>query len=330
VALEDGFGRAHDDLRISVTDRCNLRCSYCMPEEPTWFARSEILDYEEILRLTRVAVRCGVRKVRVTGGEPLIRRDLDRLIGLLHGLPEIDDLSVTTNGLLLDARAEKLAAAGLRRVNVSLDTLNAERYARMTRKDALDLVLRGLDTAKAVGLAPIKINTVLLRGVNEDEVESLAERARESGWELRFIEFMPVENGGAWDLSRVVRGEDVRRRIDRLWPIEPAPGGDPNAPAVRYRYKDGAGHVGFIDSVTQPFCKACSRLRLTADGKFRVCLYDEKEVDLKTPLRAGADDAELEARMRGALRSKGRGGALDILERREALPLTRTMHQIGG
>jgi len=330
LAFRDTFGRTHDDLRISVTDRCNLRCGYCMPVEPTWFDRREILSYEEIGRLVRIAVREGVRKLRVTGGEPLVRQDLEVLIRMLAAESGVEDLALTTNGLLLESRADGLARAGLRRVNVSLDTLIRERFAALTRRDALDRVLRGLAAAARAGMQPVKLNTVLLRGVNEDEVESLVAHARESGWEPRFIEYMPLENGRSWDPGRVVRGEEVRRRIERLWPLEPEPDADPRAPATRYRFRDGRGRVGFINSVSEPFCSACSRLRLTADGKLRVCLYDEREADLKGPLRAGASDEVLAQKFHEAVRGKEAGGALRIAERRAAPPLVRTMHQIGG
>ena len=330
TVLQDRFGRIHDDLRISVTDRCNLRCSYCMPVEPTWFPRAEILSYEEVTRLVRVAATAGIRKVRVTGGEPLVRRDLDRLVASLVDIPGIEDVSLTTNGVLLADAAEALRTAGLRRVNVSLDTLDPVRFRQLTGRDELERVLRGLDAAVAVGLAPVKLNTVLLRGVNDDEAEALVERARERGWEVRFIEFMPLENGGTWNLSKVVTGEELRTRIGRRWPIEPDPDHDPRAPARRWKFLDGAGAVGFIDSVSRPFCGDCGRLRLTADGKLRVCLYDDRETDFRTALRSGESDGRIAARMVAALYGKGRGGALEIVERRCALPLVRTMHQIGG
>lgn len=328
--LQDGFGRVHDDLRISVTDRCNLRCNYCMPEEPVWFPHAEILSFEEILRLVRVAIGRGVRKLRLTGGEPLLRRDLPVLIRMLTSEAGVEDLSLTTNGLLLDRMAFPLAEAGLARVNVSLDTLQAERYLALTRRDVLQRVLAGLAAAREAGLTPVKVNTVLLRGVNDDEAETLVAHAREHEWELRFIECMPLANGDTWKLSNVVPGEELRRRINRRWPIEPDPRGDPHAPATRYVFRDGRGAVGFIDSLTRPFCSSCSRLRLTSDGMLRVCLYDDREVDLKTPLRAGATDAEIERLMVDAVLGKGRGGALEIQERQAPLPLKRTMHQIGG
>lgn len=328
--FQDTFGRVHDDLRISVTDRCNLRCAYCMPAEPVWFDRKELLTYEEILRLVRIAVGGGVRKIRLTGGEPLVRRDLPDLVRMLAATPGVEDLSLTTNGVLLEEAAPALAAAGLKRLNVSLDTLDPARFERMTGRDALAPTLAGLSAARDHGFAPIKLNAVLLHGFNEDEAERLAAFARDHGYELRFIEFMPLENDGSWDPGRVVPGAELRRRIGTLWPFAPDPEGDPHAPATRFLYIDGYGAVGFIDSVTAPFCGACSRLRLTADGKLRVCLYDDDELDLKTPLRAGADDAEIAGLMRDAVRRKGRGGALDILESKTAPLLSRTMHQIGG
>ncbi len=328
--MRDGFGRVHDDLRISVTDRCNLRCSYCMPVEPKWFPRERLLTYEETTRIVRIAGRLGVRRVRVTGGEPLVRRDLPDLIGMIAAIRGIDDVSLTTNGILLASAARDLVAAGLRRVNVSLDTLDRDRFRRITGRDHLDRVLEGVRRASDAGLAPIKLNTVLLRGVNDDEVETLVARSRDEGWEIRFIEFMPLENGGTWDPRRVVSGREVRERVARRWPIEPDPDGDPSAPASRWVFGDGRGAIGFIDSVTAPFCADCSRLRLTSDGKLRVCLYDDVETDLKALLRGGASDDDVAAAFDAALARKGRGGAIEIRDRRSALPLARTMHQIGG
>jgi len=330
MEFRDRFNRIHDDLRVSVTDRCNLRCSYCMPEEPVWFPRNQILDYEEMHRLIRVFVHHGVRKVRVTGGEPLVRKDLTRFVQLLADTDGIDDISLTTNGVLLESMAQPLADAGLNRVNVSLDTLDPARFRQLTRRDDLGRVLAGLDAAARAGLTPVKINTVLLKGINEDEAESFVETARDKGWEVRFIEFMPLENSGTWDLSQVVTGKEVRERIHARWPIEPDPGNDPSAPASRFLFRDGRGRVGFINSISQPFCGDCSRLRLTADGKFRVCLYDQAEIDLKVPLRQGASDENLAGLIQEAVLEKGRGGALEILDRQEPLPANRTMHQIGG
>ncbi len=330
MAFVDTFGRIHDDLRLSITDRCNLRCAYCMPEEPVWYPHGTILTYEEITRVARIAVADGVRKIRVTGGEPLVRRDVTTLIASLAALPGVTDLSLTTNGVLLRPLAHRLARAGLRRINVSLDTLDRERFARMTGRDRLPEVLDGLLAARAAGLAPIKINAVLLRGENEAEAVDLVRFGREHGYEVRFIEFMPLENDHSWDLGRVVGGASVRRTIAGVWPIVRDPADDPHAPATRLLFEDGCGAVGFIDSVTSPFCGACTRIRLTSDGMFRVCLYDDRESDLRSALRGGETDAAIADRMRDAVLRKGRGGALDILESKAAIPLARTMHQIGG
>jgi cyclic pyranopterin phosphate synthase len=301
-----------------------------MPEDPEWFPRAAILTYEEVTRLARVAIGEGVRKLRVTGGEPLVRRDATALVAALSALPGLSDLSLTTNGVLLGPLARDLAAAGLRRLNVSLDTLDRARFAKMTGRDRLPEVLAGLDAARGAGLTPIKINAVLLRGENEGEAVALAGFGRDNGYEVRFIECMPLANDRSWDVGRVVTGASVRAAITKHWPIARDPEEDPHAPASRFLYADGRGAVGFIDSVTAPFCASCSRLRLTSDGKFRVCLYDDRETDLKTPLRAGASDEAIAALMSRAVAGKGRGGALDILETRAAIPLARTMHQIGG
>ena len=330
MGFVDSFGRVHDDLRLSITDRCNLRCAYCMPQDPVWYPHGAILSYEEIERVARIAIAGGVRKLRVTGGEPLVRRDVARLIASLAALPGLSDLSLTTNGVLLASHAKELARAGLRRVNVSLDTLDRDRFAKLTGRDRLTDVLKGLAAAADAGLGPIKINAVLLRGENEAEAIELARFGREHRYEVRFIEFMPLENDHSWDLGRVVSGAMVRRSIAEAWPIVPDPAGDPHAPASRYLYEDGNGAVGFIDSVTAPFCASCTRIRLTSDGKFRVCLYDDKEEDLRAALRGGESDDAIAARMQAALARKGRGGAIDILESKAAIPLARTMHQIGG
>ena len=301
-----------------------------MPEEPRWFAREALLTFEELERVTRIAVGEGVRKVRLTGGEPLVRRDLARLIERLAAVPGLTDLSLTTNGVLLAERARDLASAGLSRINVSLDTLDRQAFADMTGRDRLPALLEGLDAAVAAGLGPIKINAVLLRGVNESQAEPLVAYGRKRGFEVRFIEYMPLGNDQSWDPSRVVDGASLRRRIGAMWPLRRDPAGDPHAPASRYLFEDGSGAVGFIDSVSAPFCGTCSRLRVTSDGKLRVCLYDDRETDLRAPLRAGADDRSIAALFHAALSRKGRGGALDILESQHAIPLARTMHQIGG
>ena len=305
-----------------MTDRCNLRCTYCMPADPVWYPQSTLLRYEEIARLVRLAVELGVRRVRLTGGEPLVRRDLVDLVQMLRSIEALDDIALTTNGLLLERYAKPLADAGLSRINVSLDTLDPIRFAKLTRRDRLNDVL--------AGLAPVKVNAVLVRGENEADLFPLVERARDQGWELRFIEFMPLENDGSWRAERVLRGDELRQRIDARWPLRSVASDDPHAPARRWEFVDGVGNIGFIDSVSAPFCDRCSRVRMTADGHFRACLYDDVERDLKTPLRAGADDARLQALMLETVQAKGRGGALELIERGRRAPQSRTMHQIGG
>lgn len=330
MGLVDSHGRKHDDLRVSVTDRCNLRCAYCIPAEPVWFDRSEILRFEEMCRLASLLVREGVRKIRVTGGEPLLRRGVVDLVAMLARIPGVEDLSLTTNAVLLDRLAGPLARAGLRRVNVSLDTIDRARFRALTGRDALDRVLAGLAAAAEAGLDPVKLNTVLLRGTNDDEIEAIVDAARRCGWEVRFIEFMPLENDGSWSAGRVITGHEVRKKVASRWPIEPLPSADPRAPASRWRFLDGGGTIGFIDSVSAPFCHDCGRIRLTSDGKLRVCLYDDAETDLKGPLRAEASDEEILDIVRGALSRKGRGGALDFAQDRRRSAPVRTMHQIGG
>lgn len=328
--LEDGFGRVHDDLRVSVTDRCNLRCTYCMPEEPVWFPHNELLSYEELGRLVGLFVSRGVRKVRFTGGEPLLRRDLGSLIRIVADLPGVEDISLTTNGVRLAGMARGLAEAGLHRVNVSLDTLDPKRFEKFTRRARLGRVMEGLHAAREAGLDPIKVNAVLLRGENDSEVEQLAAMARREGWELRFIEVMPLDNDGRWKPERVIPGKEVRARLEQRWPLEPVASSDRSAPAHRWSYRDGGGTVGFVDSVNAPFCGDCSRLRLTCDGSFRNCLYDHDEIDLRKPLRDGADDETLITAIENHLKAKGRGGALDLLETKAPVRGCRTMHQIGG
>lgn len=328
--LVDGFGRAHDDLRVSVTDRCNLRCTYCMPEEPVWFPHDQVLTYEELGRLVRLFVERGVRTVRFTGGEPLLRRDLGRLIRIVADLPGVEDISLTTNGVRLAGMVPGLVEAGLDRVNVSLDTLDPKRFERLTRRARLGRVLEGLQAAVKAGLGPVKVNAVLIRGENDDEAEILAETARREGWELRFIEVMPLDNDGRWTPERVVPGAEVRARLGKRWPLEPVASADVSAPARRWRYRDGKGTVGFVDSVSSPFCGDCSRLRLTCDGGFRNCLYDNEEINLRDLLRSGATDETLISAIQSHVMAKGRGGALDVLESKAAIKGGRTMHQIGG
>jgi GTP 3',8-cyclase len=298
--LLDGHGRQIGDLRVSVTDRCNFRCQYCMPAEGLpWLDRDEVLHFEEIERLVALLAQMGVADVRLTGGEPLVRRDFPQLVGMLA--PLVEDLSITTNGFLLERDAEALVRAGATRFNVSIDSLQRDRFFEMTRRDALPRVLRGLEVLAGFPEAhPIKVNAVAMRGFTEDEVLPFARFAREHPYEVRFIEFMPLDADHAWTPDSVLTGEEIRAIIEQHYALEPAPR-EPHATARVYRFADGRGSIGFINPVSEPFCGDCNRIRLTADGRLRTCLFSLNETDLRTPLRAGADDAELEQIVRDAV-----------------------------
>jgi cyclic pyranopterin phosphate synthase len=323
--LVDGYGRVHTDLRISVTDRCNFRCTYCMPEEGlAWLPREDLLSFEELERVARLMVgRHGIRAIRLTGGEPTVRAHLPVLVEKLASLPV--DLSLTTNGATLQAVAADLARAGLRRVNVSLDTLQAERFRELTRRDQLDDVLAGIDAALAAGLAPVKVNVVVIAGVNDDEVVDLARYGRDRGVTVRFIEFMPLDADGAWRGDLVVPQADILRRIAAEWPLEPVTRG--SEPAERHRYLDGAGEVGVIPSVTEPFCDRCDRLRLTADGQLRSCLFGLDDHDLRGVLRSGGSDDDLSAVIEACVGAKWAGHAINQVQ---FVRPRRSMSQIGG
>jgi cyclic pyranopterin phosphate synthase len=298
--LVDGHGREITDLRLSVTDRCNFRCQYCMPAEGLpWLEREAILHFEEIERIVTVLARMGIRSVRLTGGEPLVRRDFPRLAGMLA--PLVADLSVTTNGYLLERDAAALVDAGVNRFNVSVDSLQRDRFFAMTRRDALPQVLRGLEALAAHPEAhPIKVNAVALRGFTEEEVLPFARFAREHPYEVRFIEFMPLDGDRSWTRDQVLTGEEIRAVIDASYPLEAEPR-EPSATARTWRFADGPGRIGFINPVSEPFCSDCDRIRLTADGKLRTCLFSLNETDVRAPLRAGASDADLEQIVRGAV-----------------------------
>jgi cyclic pyranopterin phosphate synthase len=306
--LIDRFDRKIESMRISVTDRCDLRCFYCIPdEEIEWLPREELLSLEEMARLARIAADCGVRKVRITGGEPLLRRNLDSLIRSLAAIEGLGSLALTTNATSLAKRAESLYRAGLQRVNISLDSLRPETFFRLARRDRLDQVLAGIDAAQAAGMRPIRINTVPIRGINDDEILDFVELARERDFECRFIEFMPLERGATWGRDRMVPGAELRERISEVYAIAPDDSIDASQPSRDYRFVDGApGKVGFVDSVTQPFCRRCNRIRLTADGKIRTCLFSIDEVDLIGPLRSGASDEELACIFHAAVARKER------------------------
>jgi cyclic pyranopterin phosphate synthase len=326
--LCDAWGREIRSLRVSVTDRCNFRCRYCMPAEGLrWLPKPELLTFEELHRLVVVMAAMGVREIRLTGGEPLVRRDLPELVGRLAAVSGVDDLSLTTNGVLLDRLAEPLADAGLRRLNVSLDSLSHTRFAQITRRDALDRVLAGLAAAeREPRLRPIKVNCVAIRGFSEAEVPALAALARERPFVVRFIEFMPLDADERWDADQVLSGGEIRAIVERHWPLDEVPS-RPSSTARRFRFADGAGELGFVSPVSEPFCSSCDRIRLTADGRLRTCLFSRVEWDLQAPLRDGASDAELEEVIRNAVAHKE-------LKHRINEPgfvrASRSMSQIGG
>jgi GTP 3',8-cyclase len=301
--LVDGHGRPIGDLRISVTDRCNFRCQYCMPAEGLpWLDRSALLSYEEIERLVALLAQMGVRDVRLTGGEPLVRKELWRLVERLS--PLVDDLSLTTNGYLLTRQVDDLVAAGLRRINISLDSLVPDRFFQLTRRDSLAQVLEGLEAAQRhPQLRPIKVNVVALRDFTEEEVLRFAEFARSEPYEVRFIEFMPLDADRAWSRDKVLPNAEIRDMIDAEFPLERL-GRERHGTARRYRFADGRGEIGFISPVTEPFCGDCNRIRLTAEGELRTCLFSMTETDLRGPLRSGASDDELETIIRDAVWAK--------------------------
>jgi GTP 3',8-cyclase len=300
--LFDGHGRRIRDVRVSVTDRCNFRCQYCMPAEGLpWLERDEVLHFEEVARLVALLAEMGVHDVRLTGGEPLVRRDFPRLAAMLAQTPGLHDLSVTTNGYLLERDAQALVEAGIKRFNVSVDSLQRDRFFAMARRDALARVLKGLEALASFPEAhPIKVNAVAMRGFTEDEVIPFAEFAREHPYQVRFIEFMPLDADRAWTPDQVLTGEEIRQAIDAVYPLEPEPR-EPSATARTYRFADGKGRIGFINPVSEPFCGDCDRIRLTADGRLRTCLFSLNETDLRGPLRSGASDDEIERIVRDAV-----------------------------
>jgi GTP 3',8-cyclase len=326
--LQDGHGRTIGDVRISVTDRCNFRCQYCMPAEGLpWLDRADLLTYEEIARLAGLLASMGVHDVRLTGGEPLARRELWRLVELLSADANIRDLSLTTNGYLLERQVEKLVRAGLRRVNVSLDALAPDRFFQLTRRDALRQVLDSLAAAERYPeLRPIKVNVVALKDFTEDEVIRFAEFARKHPYEVRFIEFMPLDADRTWSRDRVLENAQVRSMIDAVYPLEPL-GRERSGTARRWRFADGQGEIGFISPVSEPFCGDCNRIRLTAEGELRTCLFSMTETDLRGPLRAGASDDELEAIVRDAVWAKE---LKHHVNDEGFVQPARTMSQIGG
>ncbi len=326
--LVDSWEREIHSVRVSVTDKCNFRCRYCMPADGLeWLPRDEVLSYEEIARLVRVLASMGVDEVRLTGGEPLVRRDLPVLVSLLSETPGVRDLSLTTNGVLLDRLAGPLVEAGLTRLNVSLDSLSHVRFAEITRRDALDRVLAGLAEAERYPeLRPIKVNCVAIRGFTEEEVPALAELARRKPYVVRFIEFMPLDADEAWREDEVLTGGEIRALIEERWPLEEIPA-KASSTARRFRFVDGAGEIGFVNPVSEPFCSSCDRIRLTADGQLRTCLFSRREWDLKAPLRDGASDDEVAELIRFAVRHKELKHKINDPGFVRA---SRSMSQIGG
>jgi len=326
--LVDSFGRGHDNLRISVTDRCNIRCFYCMPEEGVQFVdRGQILSFEEIERFVRIAVQLGVSKLRITGGEPLVRRGLPELVRRLAAVPGIRDLALTTNAVLLADQAKPLYDAGLRRVNVHLDTLDRERFRQITRRDDLHKVLAGLDAAQQLGYS-VKLNAVAVKNLVEPDIVPLALFGRRRGIEVRYIEFMPLDAQNLWIRDRVLLADQIIETLSReIAPLVPVPDPDPRAPASEYAFADGVGRVGFIASVSRPFCLNCNRIRLTADGKLRYCLFALEEDDVRALLRSGASDAEIAGLVRRNVARKWEGHEINSAK---FVAPPRPMYSIGG
>jgi cyclic pyranopterin phosphate synthase len=327
--LLDTYQRLHDNLRISVTDRCNIRCFYCMPEAGVKYVpHEEILRFEEIERFARVAAGLGISKIRVTGGEPLVRRDLPVLIQKLAAIEGIRDLALTTNGVLLESQAEALYAAGLRRLNIHLDTLDRARFQQITRRDELPKVLAGIHKALELGFTTIKINAVAVKNLVEPDIVPLARFGREHGIEIRYIEFMPLDAQGLWDKSKVLLADEILAMLaEGVGPLEAVPDADPRAPALEYRFADGSGRIGFIASVSHPFCLNCNRIRLTADGHLRYCLFAIEETNVKRLLRGGARDEEIAQLIRETVRAKWLGHEIN---QAKFVPPPRPMYAIGG
>jgi cyclic pyranopterin phosphate synthase len=327
--LIDTFGRLHDNLRISVTDRCNIRCFYCMPETGVQFTdRREILSFEEIERFARIAVSLGVNKIRVTGGEPLVRKDLAVLIAKLARIEGVTDIALTTNGVLLEEQAQDLYDAGLRRLNVHLDTLDAARFHQITRRDEHHRVMAGIDKALELGFGPIKINAVAVKDLVEPDIVPLARYGRERGVEIRYIEFMPLDAQGLWDKGKVLLADDMLQILtSEIGPLEVIPDPDPRAPALEYRFLDGVGKIGFIASVSRPFCLNCNRIRLTSDGQLRYCLFAVEETDVKGLLRGGAGDDEIRKTIRATIQKKWLGHEINTAQ---FVAPPRPMYAIGG
>jgi cyclic pyranopterin phosphate synthase len=327
--LIDSFGRVHTNLRISVTDRCNIRCFYCMPADNVEFMdRSELLTFEEIERFVHVVIGLGVNKIRLTGGEPLVRRELHKLVAKIACLPEIKDVGLTTNGILLAEHAQSLWDAGLRRLNVSLDALSAEKFKQITRREGYENVRAGIRAAQRVGFHPLKVNAVSVRGLTEEEIVPFGHFARETGVEMRFIEYMPLDADCAWQREKVLFAHEIIETLAReIMPLVPCREQDKSAPASEFVFEDGVGRIGFIASVSQPFCMNCNRFRLTADGKLRNCLFSLEETDIRGILRGGGTDEQIAQAVRESIAVKKEGHEINTA--RFIQPL-RPMYSIGG
>lgn len=329
MSLIDSFGRVHTNLRISVTDRCNIRCFYCMPAENVQFMpRKELLTFEEIERFTRVCVGLGVNKVRLTGGEPLVRNELHKLVAMIAAIDGVQDIGITTNGIMLAEQAQGLWDAGLRRINVSLDALDPVKFKEITRREGYEKVIEGIQAAQRVGFDPVKVNAVSVRGMTEDEIVPFGKFARETGVELRFIEFMPLDADNAWERDKVLFAHEIIERLSQeIMPLAPLPNSNPHAPATEFVFEDGLGRVGFIASVSQPFCNNCDRFRITADGKIRNCLFSLEETDVRSLLRDGGSDAEIAAAITSSVTAKWEGHQINTAK---FIQPQRPMYSIGG
>ena len=326
--LVDTYGRTVSNIRISVTDRCNYRCTYCMPEQGmTWMRKDKLLTYEEIARVSRIFSSLGVRKIRLTGGEPLMRRDLWRLVEMVRAVSGIEDIALTTNGYFLKEQAKALVEAGLTRINVSLDSLNPGVFAEVVRREFFAQTWEGIEQADRLGVRPIKLNVVLIRGVNDGEIIDFAKLARERPFVIRFIEFMPIGKDDGWTMDKVVPTREVIETIDRYARLVPVPHANKRSPADRYLFEDGKGEIGFISSVSEPFCSDCDRIRVTSDGKLRTCLFSIHETDLRAMLRGGATDTEISDVIVAAVWKKEEG---HLINRPGFVRPERTMSQIGG
>ncbi len=328
MELRDAHGRQIRNLRISVTDRCNFRCVYCMPKDPHWMPHESIMTFEEIVRFARIAISTGIEKIRLTGGEPTARKDFPKLVAMIAPLEGLRDLSVTTNGMLLKKLAQPLWDAGLRRINVSLDTLKEEKFVHIARRDAFPEVMAGIEEARRVGFSPLKINMVVMRGHNEDEVGAFARLSREGLFHVRYIEFMPLDGDGIWSRDKVVTAKEILERIRaEVGDLETVSEGTLSDPARLFRFKDGKGDIGIIASVSEPFCFACDRIRITADGKIRTCLFSHTETDVLAMMRGGMEDGAIARTIVDAVWKKEAGHGINDPG---FLQPKRAMYAIGG